>query len=176
MHTTLQRGNAVFAYAMTITAAVTLAAFFTSYSLDNNRDVQIKVDKLIVKNIQEFRGKRNDIGVVHFSLKADLSDVFNWNCKQLFLYLMAEYETDANQVNQVVLWDKIIQRGEDAKLNLKKQRPKYDFFDDGASLRGKEVKLSLHWNIIPNSGYMWHVGPNGNHSFLFPQEYTARKY
>ena len=59
------------------------------------------------------------MGFLTFDLKADLTPLFNWNVKQLFLYLTAEYETQANVVNQVVLWDKIIQRGENAVLDYR---------------------------------------------------------
>ena len=65
----------------------------------------------------------------------DMTPVFNWNCKELFLYLVAEYETPKNKLNQVVLWDKIINRGEDSFLNMKKTSNKYYFFDDGEYLR-----------------------------------------
>ena len=34
-------------------------------------------------------------------MQADLNPLFNWNVKQLFLYLTAEYETPNNQLNQV---------------------------------------------------------------------------
>lgn len=64
-----------------------------------------------------------------------MTPVFNWNCKQLFLYLLAEYETKKNKVNQVVLWDKIILRGQDANIDLNKMNTKYYFFDDGSDLR-----------------------------------------
>ena len=53
------------------------------------------------------------------TLQANLTHLFNWNVKQLFLYLTAEYETADNKLNQVVLWDKIIQRGENAVLDYK---------------------------------------------------------
>ena len=62
---------------------------------------------------------QNDLGFLTFDLQADLAPLFNWNVKQLFLYLTAEYETQANAVNQVVLWDKIIQRGENAVLDYR---------------------------------------------------------
>lgn len=177
MHTFWSRLNAVFAFSVSVTASVAFACFLTTHLLDNSRPVDIGVDKAIVKNIREFYVDQNhDLGIVHFSLKANLTDVFNWNCKQLFLYLIAEYETPENKVNQVVLWDKIIKRGENAVLNLKKQSTKYYFFDDGSNLRGNEVKLSLHWNVIPNSGYMWIVGPHGSHSFVIPEKYTVRRY
>lgn len=38
----------------------------------------------------------NDLGFLTFDLKADLNPIFNWNVKQLFLYLTAEYVTDKN--------------------------------------------------------------------------------
>ncbi len=40
--------------------------------------------------------KKNDLGFLNFDLNVDLEPLFNWNVKQLFLYLTAEYETKAN--------------------------------------------------------------------------------
>ena len=37
-------------------------------------------------------------------MQADLNPLFNWNVKQLFLYLTAEYETPNNKLNQVLNW------------------------------------------------------------------------
>jgi hypothetical protein len=36
-----------------------------------------------------------------FDLQADLNPLFNWNAKQLFVFLVAEYETTDNKLNQV---------------------------------------------------------------------------
>jgi hypothetical protein len=36
-----------------------------------------------------------------FSLQADLRSTFSWNTKLLFVYLLAEYETPTNGLNQV---------------------------------------------------------------------------
>lgn len=47
--------------------------------------------------------------VMTFNLEADLRSVFSWNTKQLFVYLQAEYETPSNKINQIVLWDAIIE-------------------------------------------------------------------
>lgn len=44
-----------------------------------------------------------DLGVITFDIDANLTEVFDWNVKQLFLYLAAEYETKSNKVNQVRL-------------------------------------------------------------------------
>lgn len=89
------------------------------------------------RNVPDYSASRekNDMGFMIFDLKADLSPLFNWNVKQLFLYLTAEYETPANKLNQVVIWDKIIQRGENSVLDHKNIRPKYYFWDDGNGLR-----------------------------------------
>ena len=50
----------------------------------------------------------HDQAVLTLGIDADLRSVFNWNVKQLFVYVTAEYETDANVLNQVVVWDTII--------------------------------------------------------------------
>jgi len=89
--------------------------------------------------------------------------LFNWNVKQLFLYLTAEYQTENNEFNQVrlwvyklmffsfsrlifhkrinniywqvVLWDKIVLRGDNAVLDFKNMNTKYYFWDDGKGLK-----------------------------------------
>lgn len=45
--------------------------------------------------------EKNDLGFLTFDLKTDLTSLFNWNVKQLFLYLTAEYSTPTNEINQV---------------------------------------------------------------------------
>jgi signal peptidase complex subunit 3 len=40
--------------------------------------------------------KKNDLGFFNFDLDVDLEPLFNWNVKQLFLYLTAEYQTKQN--------------------------------------------------------------------------------
>jgi len=41
----------------------------------------------------------------------------------------------SQKLNQVVIWDKIIRRGESAVLDLKDMKAKYYFYDDGHGLR-----------------------------------------
>ena len=36
-----------------------------------------------------------------FAIDADMTTVFSWNTKLLFVYLAAEYETPLNELNQV---------------------------------------------------------------------------
>lgn len=53
-------------------------------------------------------GAGHDQAILSLGINADLRSVFNWNVKQLFVYITAEYETEANVLNQVVVWDSII--------------------------------------------------------------------
>lgn len=89
------------------------------------------------KNVPDYSANREkrDLGHLTFDLSADLNPLFNWNVKQLFLYLTAEYKTKDNDLNQVVLWDKIVQRGDNAILDLKNMHTKYYFWDDGNGLK-----------------------------------------
>ncbi|KXZ50940.1 hypothetical protein GPECTOR_14g187 [Gonium pectorale] len=93
--------------------------------------------------------------VVTFDLNADLRSVFSWNTKQLFVYVQAEYETDENRVNEVVLWDHIVQQKDKAHLRLSGHKTKYAFIDAGRNLRGRTVNLTLVWCVMPRVGRMY---------------------
>ena len=46
---------------------------------------------------------------LRFDLSIDFSPIFHWNAKQVYLYLVLDYETEANGRNEMIIWDKIIQ-------------------------------------------------------------------
>lgn len=105
-----------------------------------------------------------------------MKGIFNWNVKQLFLYLTAEYTTKNNKFNQVVIWDKIILRGDSAVLHYHGMNTKYYFFDDGLGLKGnKNVSLYLSWNVIPNAGILPLISQENKFYFDFPEEYTVNR-
>jgi signal peptidase complex subunit 3 len=61
--------------------------------------------------------KKEEYAIIKFSLDADLSSLFTWNTKQLFVYVTAEWtnptspahpEASRNQTNEAVIWDSII--------------------------------------------------------------------
>lgn len=55
------------------------------------------------KNTADFTTNRDrkDLAIMNnFELKVNLSEVFNWNVKEIFLYLTAEYASDVNVSNQ----------------------------------------------------------------------------
>ncbi|KAI9536081.1 Signal peptidase complex subunit 3 [Dissostichus eleginoides] len=79
-------------------------------------------------------------------------------------------------LNQVVLWDKIVLRGENTKLNLRDVKSKYFFFDDGNGLRAnKNITLTLSWNVVPNAGILPLVAGSGQVSLPFPESYETTK-
>jgi len=177
MHTVLSRLNVVFAYCLSVLAAVTFGCFISTYLVLPFHDPNIDYDvsRQVVKNVRDFTAVRakNDMGFLKFNLKTDLQPLFNWNVKQLFLYLVAEYETKNNQLNQVVLWDKIIRRGENAYLDLHEMNCKYYFFDDGAGLKDHQnVTLTFSWNSVPNAGILHRIRSEHKFKFSFPAVYA----
>ncbi|KAI3407159.1 SPC3 [Candida oxycetoniae] len=91
---------------------------------------------------------------ITFDLETDLSDLFNWNTKQVFVYLTAEYPGKSlGSLNKVTFWDRIIEDKKDAKLSLKGQRGKYSVWDVEKGFRGRNATVKLEWNIQP------HIGP-----------------
>ena len=176
MHTVLTRGNATIAYSLSILACLTFCCFFSTLFLNYKTVAKVNTVKVLVKNMPYFGGSRekHDLGFLTFDLETNLTNLFNWNVKQLFLYLTAEYKTDDNVLNQVILWDKIIVRGDNTVLDFKNMNTKYYFYDDGNGLKNnKNVSLYLSWNIIPNAGLLPNIVSKGSHKFKFPAEYSV---
>ncbi|KAJ9577969.1 hypothetical protein L9F63_025168 [Diploptera punctata] len=177
MHSVLTRGNAILAYTLSVLAALTFCCFVSTVFIDYRTKATMNTVKVVVKNVPDYSASRekNDLGFLTFDFK-HLTHLFNWNVKQLFLYLTAEYSTPTNKLNQVVLWDKIILRGENAILDFKNMNTKYYFWDDGNGLKGNpNVTLTLSWNIIPNAGLLPSIFALGQHAFRFPTEYTTSR-
>jgi len=90
----------------------------------------------------------------------------NWETYSSIAY------THTQVVNQVVLWDKIIRRGDSPLVELHTVKSKYGFFDDGRGLLGNtNVTLELRWNVIPHAGRLPLIA-SGRHRFQFPSKYS----
>lgn len=46
--------------------------------------------------------------MIRFSLEADLSSLFTWNTKNLFVYVTADWPGADKTTNSAVIWDSII--------------------------------------------------------------------
>lgn len=79
----------------------------------------------------------------------------NRNIHQIFLYVVALYETDDRQKNQVVLWDKIVRATDDDRVKMIDEHNtfvKYALVDQGQKLRGNLIRLQLQWDQMPITG------------------------
>ena len=171
--------NAVFAFAMTVCTAMTFLTFLCTVTIDMKKPYVLSAQDITLNLVKDRYGpnEKQDLGNFYFNLEADLTELFHWNNKQLFIYIMAEYETEQNDINQVIVWDRIIKRGEKSKLNLKRKPLKYQFFDDGKGglVNNDDIKLSMWYNTVPNAGLLPLVPAIGNTTIGF-QEYAGKKY
>ncbi|CAI9284481.1 hypothetical protein Lser_V15G22326 [Lactuca serriola] len=151
MHSFGYRANALLTFSLTILALMAAMASFS-----DNFNSPSPTAHVQVLNVNRFQNRPNgddEIGMT-LSISADLQSLFTWNTKQVFVFLAAEYGTPKNAMNQVSLWDGIIQLKEDAKFSTKVKN-KYRFIDQGSNLRGRDINLTLHWHIMPKTGKMF---------------------
>ncbi|KAL2143230.1 hypothetical protein VTI28DRAFT_234 [Corynascus sepedonium] len=107
------------AFGFFTTVAFVVAAFIAASDLLSPRTPSVGVLK--TTNVQVVRGrphyyshKKEEYAIIKFSLDADLSSLFTWNTKQLFVYVTAEWPSAGgsgsgqNATNQAVIWDSII--------------------------------------------------------------------
>ncbi|XP_065886337.1 signal peptidase complex subunit 3-like [Dysidea avara] len=171
MNSLLSRANAVFAYTLSVLAALTFLCFLSTAFKSKLTPVSVTSSDVVLKKAYMSGNMVNDLAYLTIDFKADFSSLFDWNTKQLFIYIFAEYSTADNPVNQVVLWDKIMLRGEKAEIDYKDLSAKYPFFDDGIGLKGnKNVSLVVSWNLIPDAGMLPLIS-GGHFSVPFPNEY-----
>merc|ERR1712216_278368 len=119
------------------------------------------------------QGGKNDQALIRFDLRADMDSCWNWNTKLLFVYLTAQYETPANALNQVVLWDSMLHSQETAQIELSAERNKYFLTDQGVGLRSARVNLTFHWCTMPVVGLIF-SSERGKESVDFPESYYDR--
>lgn len=169
MHNTWSRANAVATFFGTVAAVLCVVVALTDFVHSSDPAVSVSVTE--VKKLSLHKG-RQDQAALNIKLDADLRSVFSWNTKQLFVYVQAEYATADNKVNQVVLWDKIVQLKQDAHLQVKNLRLKYPFIDRGNNLRGLPYNITVAWNIMPKVGVLL-LDSRSFPQQPLPDEYTS---
>ncbi|KAI0458005.1 signal peptidase subunit [Xylaria acuta] len=157
MYNSLTRLQNVFGFFTTVAFVVGAIIAASDFTAPRTPSASIKPTNVqVVKGRPHYySSKKEEYAVIKFSLDADLSSLFTWNTKQLFVYVTAEWPANdggANQTNKAVIWDTIITspssdhlanigpatlkklrkstagRSIDpnrGKLSLKNQRPKY---------------------------------------------------
>ena len=73
----------------------------------------------------------------------------------------------------MTLWDKIINKPEEAHIHLDNAPQKYRFNDITGSFKNFNATYTLRWNIVPWVGLMrWGRGTEGYLSLPQPTEYA----
>lgn len=166
MHTFLYRLNAALSFALLALAAICIAASMTDIIHNSNPSVDIKVVKY--DGLRRSHGGNDEVRVA-LNISADLTSIFSWNTKQLFVFVAAEYATPKNSWNQISLWDSIITSKDDAKFQSIVYN-KYPLIDQGNNLRGRDFNLTLYWHVMPKTSMMY-TGSKAFTGFNFPDSY-----
>ena len=124
------------------------------------KKVDILLEMQQVDALRLDRRSNNEYASLRLVLDADLRGAFSWNTKQLFVYVQAEYETPNNQLNQVVLWDVILQQkvrdADDALYD--RQRCADSGKGQTQKATSKEVSLRRRWPKPKESRLQSHRG------------------
>jgi signal peptidase complex subunit 3 len=117
------------------------------------------INKLELNTLRSLKSHGGvDRALLSFDIDADMNPAFHWNVKQLFVYVVASYETPSKTINDVVIWDKIIENidtSENKHIRQENVFVKYALVDQGNELRGKDVTLKLMWDHMPITGFVY---------------------
>ncbi|KAF7716431.1 Uncharacterized protein PECH_005275 [Penicillium ucsense] len=118
MHSALNRLQAVFGFFTTVALVVAGAAALSVLLFPTDTTTA----SVSLKNVQVVKGrphyystKREEYAQIRFDLDADLTPLFTWNTKQLFVYVYATYSssdkpdsTSTTRASEAIIWDSII--------------------------------------------------------------------
>jgi len=152
------RLNTVLTLGVTVLAILCAMASFTDMLHHPSPQVQLKVVK--TGPLQRLTNGEDRIKLL-LNITADLESVFTWNTKQIFVFIVAEYTSPEMGFNQVTLWDTIIEKKEDTKIQhlvltqevFKTQRDgPFTYSFQGKHLQGLKFNLTMYWNLMPLTG------------------------
>ncbi|CAK6442543.1 unnamed protein product [Pipistrellus nathusii] len=74
MNTVLSRANSLFAFSLSVMAALTFGCFITTAFKDRSVPVRLHVSRIMLKNVEDFTGPRekSDLGFINFDITADI--------------------------------------------------------------------------------------------------------
>merc|ERR1712100_150103 len=86
-------------------------------------------------------------------------------------------ETERYGVNQVVLWDDIIERQKDSYIQLINEKVEYELVSFERELKSVPLNITVNWEVMPVVGILKKQGGGSSHPFHFtlPDDYTNRK-
>jgi hypothetical protein len=117
MHNTLNRIQNAFgfftscAFALAAIIAVLSVIPFPAPTSSPSASISVRNIQVVKGRPHYYSSKREEYASIRFDLDADLSGLFTWNTKQLFVYVMASYPSSSSVgagSSDAVLWDAII--------------------------------------------------------------------
>ncbi|KAH8434558.1 signal peptidase complex subunit SPC3 [Aspergillus melleus] len=116
MHSSLNRAQAVFGFFTSVAlfvAGVAALSVLLYPADDAKAQVALKDVKVIKGRPNYYSPKKEEYAQMRFDLDADLSPLFNWNTKQLFVYVYASYSSSNPSTSHLpnsesIIWDTII--------------------------------------------------------------------
>jgi len=108
----LNRAQNVFGYFTTVATVVAVVIALSAFAVPQRPTASLKL-----RNIQVAKGrphyystKKEEYAHVRFDLDTDLSTLYNWNTKQVFLYIKAIYPSSSpnNPPSEAIIWDAIL--------------------------------------------------------------------
>ena len=115
MHTALNRLQTTLSFASS--CALTLACIiallsvvpFPTPSSSPSASIDATNVQVVKGRPHYYSSKREEYAQIRFNLDADLSSLFTWNTKQVFVYVTANYPSNAEGgSSEAVIWDTII--------------------------------------------------------------------
>ncbi|KAF2403260.1 signal peptidase 22 kDa subunit [Trichodelitschia bisporula] len=112
MHSATVRIQNVFGFFTTVATVVAVIIALSAFTSPQAPSASLKL-----RNVQVAKGrphyysvKREEYAHVRFDLDADISSLFNWNTKQVFLYIVATYPSSkaSEPPTQAIVWDAIL--------------------------------------------------------------------
>lgn len=174
METYSSRASSLFTTFTTVLFVIATLNHITSYFHSPSPSGSISVSKDSKLEYSEFKPYKADQVRFDFDMKVDLSTEYNWNLNQIYLFVVASYETRKNAKNEVVIYDRILRTAEDLTFTLKKSKVKYPLRDEfRETLAGKEVTLSIRYQVMPIFGLMRISELPSTAKLLVPSEYNA---
>ncbi|KAI4190664.1 MAG: hypothetical protein LQ346_004877 [Caloplaca aetnensis] len=115
MHSALVRVQNVFGFFTTVAFCTAIVVALSVTVIPQTPSASLEL-----RNVQVVKGrpnysstKKQEYAHVKFDLDADLTSLFNWNTKQVFVWIVATYPSKrpSEPLSQAIIWDAIISSG-----------------------------------------------------------------
>ena len=167
MHTYTLRANAAIFFAIAALGAMAFGCYFTGTFMESSPVVD-KFEMNTLKRLTKHRGV--DRAILTFDTSFDLSSVFNWNVKQLFVFVTAKYASESHPRNEIVVYDRVITRSDSPVVDMNDVFNEYPVLDVFEDLRNRDVTFTLNWDIMPYFGPL-EIQSKGSFDYTLPTVY-----